>query len=226
MKDLAAAFGIFFITLGPVKIVPPFFLMTHNNDRRTVWLLALKSTIVSTCIVLFIDFVVSATMVKWRVSADAMAIAGGILLLGTSIKTISNFNLIESPAAAIRQDEAVANGGTRPSASAASEVTIPWLGQPVLSPIAIPTIITPVGVVAILFYADTAVGDEAYAVQLIGLLLAVMALNFVAMILAGPIMRFVGVPILQTFGWVLSALQAGLAVQVIIGALRRLQVIP
>jgi hypothetical protein len=57
-------------------------------------------------------------------------------------------------------------------------------------------------------------------------LLEVMALNFVAMILAGPIMRVVGVPILQTVGWLPLALQAGLAVQVIIGALRRLHIIP
>jgi hypothetical protein len=46
------------------------------------------------------------------------------------------------------------------------------------------------------------------------------------MILAGPIMRVVGVPILQTIGWLLLALQAGLAVQSIIGALRRLHIIP
>jgi hypothetical protein len=57
-------------------------------------------------------------------------------------------------------------------------------------------------------------------------LLGIMALNFVAMILAGPIMRVVGVPILQTIGWLLLALQAGLAVQSIIGALRRLHMVP
>jgi multiple antibiotic resistance protein len=223
MKDLAAAFTLFFVTLGPVKIVPPFFLLTHNADQRTIRQLALKSTIVSTAIVLFVAIIVSATMAKWRVSADAVAIAGGILLLATSIKAINSFVLIETPAVAVKQEDAVANGGARPSAS---EFTIPWLGPPVLSPIAIPTIITPIGVVAILFYADAAVGDEAYKVQLTGVLLGIMALNFVAMILAGPIMRFVGVPILQIFGWLLSALQAGLAVQVIIGALRRLRVIP
>ncbi len=223
MKDLAAAFTIFFVTLGPVKIVPPFFLMTYDQERRTIWLLALKSTVVATIIALFVAIVLSALMEKWRVSVDAIAIAGGILLLVTSIRAIGDFNLLETTVTKAEYDEATGKGNADPSSSA---LTTAWLGKPVLSPIAIPTIITPIGVVAILFYADAALGDDDYRIQLIGVLLEVMALNFVAMVLAGPIMRFVGVPILQTIGWLISALQAGLAVQAIIGALRRLQVVP
>jgi small neutral amino acid transporter SnatA (MarC family) len=49
-----------------------------------------------------------------------------------------------------------------------------------------------------------------------------MAANFVAMMLAGPIMRAVGVPVLQIVGWVLSAVQAGLAVQIFISAVQNL----
>lgn len=79
--------------------------------------------------------------------------------------------------------------------------------------------------VSILCFADAAVGDDVYKLELLGVLLSVMALNFVAMILARPIMHMVGVPILQTLGWVLSALQAGLAVQLIIAALRHLHII-
>jgi multiple antibiotic resistance protein len=223
MKDLAYAFTIFLVTLGPLKIVAPFFLITHGKDRRTILVMAFKSTIVATLIALFVATSVVATMAKWRVSVDAVAIAGGILLLVTSIRTINGFALIESPAAVSGYNEASLNGPQNPPALA---VKIPWLGSPVLSPIVIPTIITPIGVVAILCFADAAVGDNVYKFQLTGVLLSVMALNFVAMVLAGPIMRVVGVAILQTSGWVLSALQAGLAVQVIIAALRHLHIIP
>jgi multiple antibiotic resistance protein len=223
MNDLAAAFTIFFITLGPVKIVPPFFLLTHDKDQRTILTLAFRSAIVATAIALFVAIVVSAIMQNWRVSVDAMAIAGGILLLVTSIRSISNFALIETPVAGVGQGEAAINGD---AGSPSSTLKTVWLGKPVLSPIAIPTIVTPIGVVAILFYADAAIDDVAYKIQLLGVLLGIMALNFVAMILAGPIMRVVGVPILQTIGWLLLALQAGLAVQSIIGALRRLHMVP
>ena len=223
MKDLAYAFTIFLVTLGPIKIVAPFFLMTHTNDHRTILVLAFKSTIVATIIALFVAISVVSIMAKWRVSVEAVAIAGGILLLVTSIRTINGFTLIETPSAVSAHSETAANDCTTPSAAAAR---IPWLGNPVLSPIAIPTIITPIGVVSILCFADAAVGDDVYQFQLIGVLLSIMALNFVAMILAGPIMRVVGVSILQAFGWVLSALQAGLAVQLIIAALRQLNIIP
>ena len=59
--------------------------------------------------------------------------------------------------------------------------------------------------------------------QLLLLLFGIMAANFVAMIFAGSIMRVVGLPVLQIVGWVFSALQAGLAVQIIISGIRNLQ---
>jgi multiple antibiotic resistance protein len=71
MNDLAAAFTIFFITLGPVKIVPPFFLLTHDKDQRTILTLAFRSAIVATAIALFVAIVVSAIMQNRRVSVDA-----------------------------------------------------------------------------------------------------------------------------------------------------------
>jgi multiple antibiotic resistance protein len=221
MKDLAYAFTIFFVTLGPIKVVAPFFLLTRGKDQRTILILAFKSTIVASAVPLFVALAVVSTMQRWRVSVDAIAISGGILLLVTSIKAISNFTLIDIPSNVSEPDEA----GPDASCSRPSAAKISWLGKPVLSPIAIPTIITPIGVVAILCFSDAAVGDYAYKFDLLGVLLSIMALNFIAMVLARPIMRVVGVPIIQTFGWVLTALQAGLAVQLIIAALRHLHII-
>lgn len=213
MIDFAYAFTIMFVTLGPIKIIPPFFLMTLRADQRTIWVLALRSTIVAVGITLFIAVVATATMTRWRVSVDAVEIAGGILMLTTAIRAVNNFTLMETPP------------DPGPQAAGAAG-PMPWLGKPVLSPIVIPTIIPPIGVVAILFFAGAAVGDDAERLRLLGVLLGIMAMNFVAMILARPIMRAVGVPILQVMGWVLTTLQAGLAVEAIIAALRRMQVLP
>ena len=52
-----------------------------------------------------------------------------------------------------------------------------------------------------------------------------MGLNFLAMLFAEPILRAIGLPVLQAIGWVMSALQAALAIQIILGALRRLHVL-
>ena len=208
MKDLAYAFTIYFVTLGPLKTIPVFFLATHGADRRTILGLAARSTIMATLIVLFVDLVATGTMEKWRVSLDALAIAGGIVLLLASVKALSGFNLAEPPV------------------QAASLPDTRWMGRPVLSPLAIPAIVTPAGIVVILLFAGLALDDLAFRIQLLGLLLGIMAANFLAMLFAGPIMRLVGLPLLQIVGWVFSALQAGLAVQAILNSLRHYGAIP
>jgi multiple antibiotic resistance protein len=223
MKNLADAFALFFMTLGPLKVMPAFFLLTYKADQRTIWVLALKGIIIATGIALFTALIADGILEKWRVSIDSVAISGGILLLIASIKTLTVFNPVEMPAAGTAHDE---NTAATEADTRASSTKLRWFGKPVLSPIAIPTIITPIGVVAILFFAVQAVGDDAFKLQLIEVLLGIMAMNFVAMILAGPIMRTIGVPILQIIGWVFSAAQAGLAVKAIIASLRRLQIVP
>ncbi len=62
--------------------------------------------------------------------------------------------------------------------------------------------------------------------MLLMLLLMMMILNLVGMLLAAPIMRIVGLSLLQLVGWIFAVLQAALAVQAVLEALRRLQIIP
>src|SRR5215510_12617886 len=99
MTDLGYAFTIYFVTLGPVKTIPAFFQATHGVDRRTIILLAAKSAIVATAIALFVALFASGVLVTWRVSIDALAIAGGIVLLISSVRALSAFNLIDMPVA-------------------------------------------------------------------------------------------------------------------------------
>jgi small neutral amino acid transporter SnatA (MarC family) len=210
MTDLAYAFTLYFVTLGPVKTIPAFFLVTQSADRRTRIVLAIRSAVVATAIVLFVAIVASGTMVTWRVSTDAIAIAGGLVLLMTAIKMLTTFQLgVEPPSA-------------RPARAAFDPS---WMGGPVLSPIAIPSIVTPIGIVVVLYFSGLVSGNATLQGRHVALLLLIMGLNLGAMLVAAPIMRAVGLPVLQVIGWVFSALQAGLAVEVLIGAARRLAVI-
>lgn len=207
MNDLAYAFTLYFATLGPLKTIPAFFLNTQRADRRTVLVLAAKSTVLATSIVLFVALVASSVLVTWRVSLEAIAIAGGVVLLMSSLRTLSSFSPAETPTRVDAID---------------STVNTSWMGRPVLSPLVIPAMVPPVGIVVILLFAGAALGDAAVQAELVGLLLVIMAMNFVAMMCAAPIMRVVGVPVLQVVGWVFSALQAGLAIQAVINAVRQL----
>ena len=210
MTDLGYAFTIYFVTLGPVKTIPAFFQATRGADRRTVIAVATKSAIVATAVALFAALFASGVLVTWRVSVEAVGIAGGVVLLMTSIHTLSRFAPSDTPPPAEAR------------ASQAATLDTSWTGRPVLSPLAIPAIVPPVGIVAILLFAGLAPGDVLVQARLVGLLLVIMAANFVAMICAGPIMRVVGVPVFQVVGWVFSALQAGLATQAIINSVRAL----
>jgi multiple antibiotic resistance protein len=213
MKDLSYAFTICFMALGPIKTLPVYFRVTQDADRRTALTLAVRSTVLATLLVLFIALVMSGVLTPWRVSPEALSIAGGILLLMASVRTLSSFQAGPQPVA-------VAPGG-------APELSTRWLSSPVLTPLVTPGILPPVGIVAILYFAGVALGDGDFQARLIGLLLAIMASNFLAMLFARPIMRVLGGgPVLSIVGWVFSALQAGLAIQIVLNALRVQRVTP
>lgn len=205
--DAAYAFTLFFVTLGPVKTIPTFFVATNGADRRTIAVLATKTAIAATVIVLFVALVASGTMVTWRVSADSMALAGGLMLILQAMTSLRSFQLADLPAA---------------PAPTAPRFDTRWLGRPILSPLTIPAVVTPIGVVAVLYFSGLAIGRQDLQAQLAGILVVIMALNLAAMRFAAPIMRAVGLPVLQVIGWVFSALQAGLGIQLAADAIRRI----
>jgi multiple antibiotic resistance protein len=210
MSDIAYAVTLCMATLGPTKTIPAFYLATRAADGRTRLVLATKSTLVATAIVLFVALVASGTLLTWRVSLEAVEIAGGLVLVLAAVKTLTELGF----SAALPETPAADGVGAQSTA---------LLGRPVLTPLAVPSIVPPVGIMVVLFFAGTALGDTNMQTRLAGVLLAIMAMNFVAMLFARPIMRVVGVTVLALMGWVFSALQAGLGVQAIISAVQALR---
>lgn len=194
----AFIFTIFMLTLGPIKTVPAFFAMTQDQAPTAVRALALKGTTVATAVSLLIVLVMTGVAASWRVSADDLRIAGGILLFAASREMIGQIN--------------------RP---APSQSAVPHR-YPAVTPLAIPIIVTPWGVTAILFVAELTYGDPKMLTTVIGILLLVMLLNLVGMLLAKPIIAGVGAITFQVAGWILAVLQAGLAVDAVITSLRNL----
>jgi small neutral amino acid transporter SnatA (MarC family) len=195
----AFIFTIFMLTLGPIKTVPAFFAMTRDQAPAAVRSLAIKGTAVATAVSLVIALVMTGVAASWRVSPDDLRIAGGILLFAASRELIGQFNRPASP----------------PSSAAPSK-------HPAVTPLAVPIIVTPWGVTAILFFADLAYGDSQMAVTVIGILLLIMLLNLVGMLLARHIIALVGLMTFQVVGWIFAVLQAGLAVDAVVTSLRNM----
>jgi len=191
--NLGFIFAIFFLTLGPLKLIPSFYGVTQGVDSKARLGLALKSTALAFLILVAATVVGSALASNWRVSREALLITGGFLLLIGSLKILSQ-------ALAPRDEPAPA-----PDPAPKQRLSI------VVSPLAIPGIITPWGLVALLLFVSIA-EDQNRLVGLVVVLLLIMLLNLLGMVFAGPVMRAVGLPAMSVLGWVFSILQAALGV--------------
>jgi multiple antibiotic resistance protein len=207
MENVRYIFTIFFLTLGPLKTIPMFDRLTHDATSAYRLRVAGLATLLSTIIVLMLAGVGRNIITNWKVSASALAMTAGLLLLASAFKLLSNFSLPK------RIQE-------HPPMSAKD----PW--ELAISPLAIPTIVTPYGLVAILAFMGSAQGRLSLELSIVALLLLIMGLNLVGMLITPLIVRWIGLIPLLIVGWVMATLQAALALQFIFVALRSLQVIP
>jgi multiple antibiotic resistance protein len=206
-------FPIFITTLGPLKTIPVFYSLT----RKASWCyrveLALRATIEASLVVGFVVLVASQTMQNLHISHDAMGIAGGFILFVTALRAITGFSLASLPPPTLAETET-------------EHPRLTWMDGPTLSPLAVPTIVTPGGVVAILFFLARAGEDDTIRTNVMVMLGLMMLANLAGMLLAAPVMRIVRLAPLQITAWVFAVLQAGMAIQAILNALERLRIVP
>ena len=197
MLDIAFAFTIFMVTLGPIKVIPGFYVQSKGMEAAERRALAFKGTFVALAISLVIALVMPVIQSGWRVSIDDLRIVAGILLFSSAYAILAK---------------------DKPAQSSDTESK-----YPALSPIAIPIIITPWGAVAILMAMGLADNDTELVTTVVTLL--VVALNLVGMLFAPSIINLVGMVGFKLLGWVFAVLQAGLAVHVFVHALKNFGVI-
>src|SRR5271170_2499635 len=156
----AFVFAIFMLTLGPIKTLPAFFAMIQDQQPAAARALAVKGTAVATAVSLLIAFVMTGVAASWRVSPDDIRLAGGILLFAASREMIGQFSRPASP----------------------TQSSVPSQ-HPAVTPLAIPIIVTPWGVTAIMFFAELAYGNSRMMATVVGILLLIMILNLIGMLL-------------------------------------------
>ncbi len=198
---------LFFLTLGPLKAIPPFARLTHAAEpafRRTM---AWRSVAIATVIVLGVALIGPFVLTNWHVSQPAIAIAGGIILFYQALRIV-----MQTPTAAPAPADPQASP---PPPSPAIAVF----------PLAIPALVTAPGIAAIAAVIVLNRHDLAHDAIVAALLLAVMALNLIALWNTEAIIERVSPGVFFLIGWVLAVLQASLAVQIVIYSLRALGVL-
>lgn len=191
-------FIILFVTLGPLKLIPPFVQLTQNASRSLKRQLAFRSSAVATVVILLVVSLGRNLLRVWNIQLPAVAIAGGILLFLVSLQTV--LSQYGSPQAQMPSTES-------PSLRMA------------ISPIAFPNILPPFGIAIALTLTIIVIelGISSWVVVL--LLLGVMAINLLSMLLAEPIFKFIRPVTLKILGFTLGVMQLALGIQFILTGL-------
>jgi len=208
---IAYVFTILFLALGPLKTIPAFYKLTRQADRKYCIRVAVLATLISAAVIALVALFGVGTIQSWHVSAAALEIAIGILLLRSTFSTLSSL------------EEAMKRTSDRAESESPNPVSAAALA---FSPIAIPTIVTPTGVVTVVLFLSLAQGNYTLQNQIYVVLVLMLALNFVGMLFAGFIIRFVGLATLAVVGWIFAALQAALAVDVTLTGLKLAGFVP
>lgn len=203
MSDLSFIFTIFFMLLGPIKVIPAFAKLTHDTEpefRRSV---AIWSAVLATVICAFVAFAAQSLATKYRLSVEAVQITGGLVLLISALNTI------------FPRHQPAVSAGAKPTPI-----------QLALSAIATPVIVPPAGIAAIMIFVMLAPERPGMYQAIASAIAILMLLDFLVMFFHDLIVKIPAlVPLLQLFGSILLVIQIALAVQVMINAFRSLGVI-
>ena len=200
----AEIFTIFFVTLGPLKILGPFAQRTHDLDDAAMRKVAVWSFVIATIAVVVGSLLGRAVAAKWHVSLASLLIAAGIIFLLVALNQL------------LEQYE--------PPHSVAVAAPLPPSPMTAAVRLLFPIVLTPYGIAAAIVLL-MASGEAQRTEVILALLVAVMTVNLLAMLFARKILVGVTMIVLQVLGAVLGVLQAGLAIEFIIRGLQQLGVI-
>jgi multiple antibiotic resistance protein len=201
MSDIALPLpvlgSLLFTLMGPVAAMPLFAGATAGADfslRLRIALAAYGTALITLAVAVFIG---AGALAGWGVAPSSLTIAAGLILTLTAIRNVTG-------------------GG---QASPPAERAPPTIGTG-FSPIAIPGLVTPVGVaVLVIFVSYFPSPDDKLAVM--GVAAGLMTLNLGAMLAANWFMRVIGPAPLLVLGAVFGVLQVAMGVQWIVSGIMR-----
>ena len=191
-------FFMLFLMLGPIKILVHFVDLTRGSDSDFRWRMATRAILFSAAALVLAGVLGRIMLENFEISVPVLAMTGGIILFLVALQTV----LHQSESATERPKED-------------SQVLDLKLA---LTPLAFPTIVTPYGIAAVIVFATLASGDHDAELTLAGIVLVILAMDWVAMLFAEVILRWVRTS-LQVFAVVLGVTQIALGLQVILHSL-------
>lgn len=202
IDTLLLALTTFFATIGPADLVLVFAALTQKNSQVQRRAVALRGTLIATAILLFFAVFGEAMLRLFGITLPALRIAGGILLLLISIDMVF----------------ARHSGGTGTTPEEENEAQ----GREDISvfPLATPLIAGPGAISAVILLTTGTGGFNLEWLFVVGALLAMLLLCYLAMLSAMPLQRLLGLTGLAVVSRVVGVLLAALAVQFLLDGIK------
>jgi multiple antibiotic resistance protein len=172
--------------------------MTKGADAVFRTRLATRSILFSAAALTLAGLLGRSMMENFNVSLPVLTLTGGVVLFLIALQTVLHQALPVSTDS--RQTE------TEPGLHLA------------FSPLAFPTIVTPYGIAAVIVFATLARSDHVAELMIAGIVIAILVMNWLAMLFAGIILKWLGTT-LQLFAVVLGVAQVALGLQIIFHSL-------
>jgi multiple antibiotic resistance protein len=203
MSEFSFILTVFFMLLGPIKLIPSFSALTQGADSRFKRTVAIWGAVIASALCAFVALAGETLLRRYRISIDALRISGGVVLLIAALQAI--FQKAPAPS---------------PSSGTSNAIHL------AASPVAVPSIVPPAGVAAILLFMML---EPQYpgTPQAVAIALTIMmVLDFLVMYFIDTVMKTPGLMVVLTvLGSVLLFVQVDLAIQIILVALKSLGLI-
>jgi multiple antibiotic resistance protein len=202
-QTLLVALTTFFATVGPADLLLVYAALTRRYtgaERRTM---ALRGTLVATAILLFFAVFGASLLALFGVTLPALRAAGGVLLLLIAIDMVF----------------ARHSGGTGTTPEEENEAET--REDISVFPIAMPLIAGPGAISATILLTTGVPLGQVEWLTVVGALLAILLLSYLAMLVAIPVQRLLGLTGLAVVSRIVGVLLAALAVQFLFDGIKQ-----
>ena len=203
MIDLfTAAFVTLLVIIDPPGCAPIFASLTRGGDAGHRRKMAVRSTAVAWCILIFFAFLGQPMLRTLGISLASFRLAGGIMLF------IIALEMVFEKRTERREERAREIEGT----PEADDISV--------FPMAIPMIAGPGSIASIMLLVGRADGVAEWGIVL-GAMALVILLTLLALLTAGPLMKLVGAKLEAMITRILGVILAALAAQFVIDGLKQ-----
>jgi len=196
------AFVTLAVIIDPPGCAPIFASLTSGTDAAHRRRMAIRSTMVAWCILMFFALLGEPLLETLGISLSAFRIAGGIMLFMIALDMVFERRTE-------RREERVKEIHGTPEAEDIS-----------VFPMAIPMIAGPGSIASIMLLTARADGTTEWLVVLAAMTV-VLAITLLALLAAGPLMKFIGANLEAMITRILGVILAALAAQFVIDGLER-----